>query len=82
MRLVKVDNPKVVITLSLDVNKRITEIRNPFQARHYFYLGSYVNTHQLNNWMHVNGYKIDGEQKRTVQLKGNELVKFLIKNYM
>ncbi len=77
--LQKESNPAVSITLTLDRMNRIDDVRSPGGIRHIFRRGNVLNKNQMERWMTTNGFV---EKRRTdikKQLKGNELVKFMMK---
>lgn len=75
----KTDNPDFVVFITVDKTNRIVDIRNPRGVRHYMRLGNILNTRQLENWMKTNGFEMDSERQIKKQLKGNELIKFMMK---
>lgn len=77
--LQKEDNPQVRIFLTLDRMNRIAEVRSPGGIRHIFKRGNILNKSQLESWMKSNGFVELDRRETKKQLKGNELVKFMMK---
>jgi len=69
----------VKIFITLDRMNRITDVRSPGGVRHIFRRGNILNKHNMENWMETNGFVEAGRRQTKKALKGNELVKFMMK---
>jgi len=77
--LQKEENPQVKIFLTLDRMNRVIDVRSPGGIRHIFRRGNMLNKSQMENWMNTNGFVELNRIETKKQLKGNELVKFMMK---
>lgn len=76
----KNDNPRLSITITTDKDNRITDIRNPYRISHPFRLSFYLHKHILDKWKESNDLIERGRMTYSENLKGNELIKHLVKN--
>lgn len=72
-------NPDVKIFITVDRMNRIEDVRSPGGIRHIFRKGNILNKGQLENWMNTNGFVEHNRVQSKKALKGNELVKFMMK---
>lgn len=72
-------NPDVKIFITVDRMNRITDVRSPGGIRHIFRRGDMLNKSQMENWMKTNGFIEHNRVQSKKALKGNELVKFIMK---
>jgi hypothetical protein len=79
-RFENIEKPKLSITIITDKDNRITEIRNPFRIKHPFKLFYFLHTTVLNAWKETNGFVERGRMTLTENIRGSELIKFMIKN--
>ena len=77
--LAKEENPQVKIFITVDRMNRITDVRSPGGVRHIFRRGNMLNKSQMENWMSTNGFVEHNRVESKKALKGNELVKFMMK---
>lgn len=72
-------NPQMKIYIMVDKMNRISDVRSPGGIRHIFRRGNIINKNQMENWMETNGF-VEAERRETKKaLKGNELIKFMMK---
>lgn len=72
-------NPRMKIVIIVDNMNRISDVRSPGGIRHIFRRGNILNKRQMENWMETNGFVEKGRVQTKKQLKGNELLKFMMK---
>lgn len=76
----KNDNPRLAITITVDKENRITDIKNPFRIQHPFRLSFFLHKHMVDKWKETNGLIERGRMTFFENLKGNELMKHLVKH--
>ena len=72
-------NPQVKLFIKVDRMNRIVDVRSPGGIRHIFRRGNLLNKSQMENWMNTNGFVEHNRVQSKKALKGNELVKFMMK---
>lgn len=75
----KQENPDVQIVITVDRMNRIEDVRSYSGVRHIFRQGSVLNKHQMERWMETNGFVEGDRRSRKKQLKGNQLMKFMMR---